>query len=262
MIWSLLQQESLMDARMRHDLPEPSAWSTINEKTCSGLREILEHCTIPTQMFINEYWYLDKANAVVRCVYDLMAKGHTPPNLQLFEARIKPFPHQTLPDSSASRKDVGGSFPAHGDANKAIKTYLRSHDRTGNPPVTHNIHRKRADSASEARATTAIDTPVIVKAQPAEISVVDETAPPTPTRKRGSSLKRSLSSLALRPSTSRRPVPPLPVSSEKAGAGAGAGAPHDLVWPAAPYLDPIPHHRPMSGVEYPDWHEPDQSQNH
>jgi hypothetical protein len=61
----------------------------INEKTCSGLREILEYCTIPIQMYINEYYYLDEANAIVRCVYDMMARGHTP-DLQLFEAWIKP----------------------------------------------------------------------------------------------------------------------------------------------------------------------------
>jgi hypothetical protein len=263
MITSLLQQDNLTDARMCHDPPEPSTWSTINEKTCSGLREILEYCTIPTQMHDNEYWYLDEANAVVRCVYDLMAKGHTPPNLQLFEARIKPFPYQRLPDSSAGRKDVGGSFPAHGDANKAIKTYLRCHDRTGNPPVTQNVLRKRAGSASVPRSTAAIDTSVILKARPAEISAVGDPAPTTTTtttttRKRGPSLKRSLSGLALRPSTSRRALPPLPVSSEKVG----TAAPHELGWPTAPYLDPIPHHRPMSGVEYPDWHESDQGQNH
>jgi hypothetical protein len=92
MIWSLLQQDILEDARIRHDLPEPSAWSIINEKTWSGLREILEYCKIPNQMLISEYWYLAEADAVVRCVYDLMTKGHAPPIQQLFEAKIKPLP--------------------------------------------------------------------------------------------------------------------------------------------------------------------------
>lgn len=273
MIWSLLQQDSLKDARMRHDPPKTSNWTTINEKTGSGLREILEHCKIPNMLRTHEHWYISEADAVVRYVYDLIIKGHAPPNQRLFEAKIKLLPNQMPTGPSESRKDVANpseSFPAHGDPNKAIKAFLQSHNRTDNAYITQNTVRKRAGSESQPHSTASMDTAVVARARPPEISDADHTAT-TQTRKRTPSLKRSLSNLALRPSASRPPaiqtvavppVPPLPgdtkvLSAEKPGTAAH----QDLGWPASTYLDPIPHHRPMSGVVCNDWSWPDGSQN-
>lgn len=272
MLWSLLQQDSLKDARMRHDLPETDNWSTVNEKTCSGLREILEHCKIPSTLRPREYWYLEESDAVVRCVYEYITNGYTLPNQQLFEARIKPLPHQMPTSASEGRKTVGDpseSFPAHGDAKKAIKTSLQSHDRTGDAYTMQSAVGKRADFGSQPQSTAALDTVVVARARPAELPDVDDTAT-TQARKRAPSLKRSLSNLALRLPPSRSPatqtvavppVPPLPSDTKVLSVGKnGTGAQHDLGWPTTPYLDPIPHHRPMSGVVY-GWSWSDGSQN-
>jgi hypothetical protein len=181
---------------------------------------------------------------------------------EFFEARIKPLPHQMPTSTSEGRKNVGDpseSFPAHGDAKKAIKTYRQSHDRTGHAYTTQSVVGKRADFGSQPQSTAALDTVVAARVRPAELPDVDDAAT-AHTRKRAPSLKRSLSNLALRPSFGRSfvtqtaavpPVPPLPGDTKVLSVGKnGTRAQHDLGWPTNPYLDPILHRRPMSGVVY------------
>jgi hypothetical protein len=174
MIWSLLQQESLRDARSHHDLPSLSNWSSLDEKTCSGLREVLEHCKLPSGFGGREYLYFSNSYAVVRCVFHYIRTGEAFPSQHLFVVCSKPTPYHMSANTGENSKD----FPCTFDED--------------------DIGGRQ-------------------------------------TRRRGASIKRSLSNLALRPSSSRSPaiqtvaVPPVP-----------------------PLPDPIPQYRPMSGVVY-DW---------
>lgn len=166
--------------------------------------------------------------------------------------------------ASEGRKNVGDpseSFPAHGHAKKAIKTYLQSHDRTGHAYTTQSVVGKRADFGSQPQSTAAPDTVVAAGVRPAELPDVGDTAT-THTRKRAPSLKGSPSNLALRPlfsgsfvtQTAAVPVSPLPGDTKVLSVGKnGTRAQHDLGWPTTPYLDPIPRRRPGSGVVYRGW---------
>jgi hypothetical protein len=272
MIWSLLQQDSLTEARMRHNIPETN-WSSLNEKTCSGLREILEHCKIPSALRPHEYWYLAECDAVVRCVFDFIGSGQTLPSQQLFEVKSKPIQCSMPLSAGEGRKEVSCLFetsPAQGNPNKAIKTVLHSHNPADSATVTQNAVSKKVHCGPQPHYSPAIDNAAIVRSRPAETSDADETGN-SQTRKRAPSLKRSLSALALRPSPSRSPavqtmavppVPPLPGDAKTSNADkTGAGAHHDGDWTARPYLEPIPHYRPMSGVVYNEWTWSDGNQN-
>ena len=264
MIWSLLQQDRLMDARMRHDFPVTSNWSSVNEKTCSGLREILEHCRLPSVLRAREYWYLPEGDAVVRCIFHFIRTGLTLPSQQLFEVRSKPIPYQVSNSATEGRKDAPPTsqpIPEKGNANSGIKTFLCPPERADNATVSQTSASNKVTSGSQTHSSSAVDTAGAVRSRPVEIQDFDDGANGHP-RKRGASLKRSLSNLALRPSSSKSPavqtvavppVPPLPGETKAWNAdkaGAGAGTHHDGDWPTHSYLDPIPQYRPMSGVVY------------
>jgi hypothetical protein len=251
-----------MEARMRHDCPETNNWSSVNEKTCSGLREILEHCRLPSRLKAREHWYIPECDAVVRCVFEYIESGQPLPSQQLFEAKSKPIPYQISSSAGEGRKDIpytSESFSAQGNANRTIKTFICSHDRADNATMTQNLVSKKATSGSRPQSSPAVDPAVVVRSRPMDAPDADYSEN-NQTRKRAPSLKRSLSNLALRPSSSKSPavqtmalppVPPLPCDAKASNADkAGAGVHHDGGWPAPTFLDPIPQHRPMSGVEY------------
>jgi hypothetical protein len=125
MIWSLLQQESLRDARSHHDLPEQSNWSSLNEKTCSGLREVLEHCKLPSGFENREYWYLNDSYAVVRCVFHYIRIGQAFPSQQLFEVCSKPIPYDTSVNTGENPKDFPNTFDSVlgcGNTDRTLRT--------------------------------------------------------------------------------------------------------------------------------------------
>jgi hypothetical protein len=110
MIWSLLQQESLREARSHSDLPEESSWSSLNEKTCSGLREVLEHSRLPSGFENREYWYLNNSHAVVRCVLHYIRTGQAFPSQQLFEVCSKPIPYHMPVNTVENPEDFPCTF--------------------------------------------------------------------------------------------------------------------------------------------------------
>jgi hypothetical protein len=252
---------------MRHDCPALSNWSSVNEKTCSGLREVLEHCKLPSGL-TREYWYIPECDAVVRYVFDHIKSGRALPSQQLFKARSKP-----MPSATEGRKDIpciSEPFPAQGTGNRTTKTFLYSHDPADNATMTQTLVGKKATSGFQPRSSPAVDTAAAVRSRPTDTPGAEDSGNNQP-RKRAPSLKRSLSNLALRPSSSKSPasqamalppVPPLPCDAKASNANkAGAGVHHDGGWPAHAFLDPIPQHRPMSDVVYDwSWSEGSQSQ--
>jgi hypothetical protein len=263
MIWSLLQQESLRDARSHHDLPEKSCWSSLNEKTCSGLREVLEHCKLPSGFETREYWYLNESYAVVRCVFHYIRTGQAFPSQQLFEVCSKPIPYHTPVNTGENSKGLPSTLESAlgcGNTDRALGTSPFSQPRAENE-ITTSGSVQTTNSATQPFASVNVEMISDVKPRSVDTHNEDDTGG-SQTRRRGASLKRSLSNLALRPSSSKSPatqaaaippVPRLPGDSKAPTADKnGAGTHQDRNWPVPSFLDPIPQYRPMSGVVY-DW---------
>jgi hypothetical protein len=261
MIWSLLQQESLRDARCHHDLPTESNWSSLNEKTCSGLREVLEHCKLPSGFGGHEYWYLNNSYAVVRCVFHYIRTGQAFPSQHLFEVCSKPTPHHIPVSAGENSKDFPCTFDSASgreNTNRALQTPPFSQPQ-GENEIATQCSVQTANFATQPFANVNVEIAGDVKSRSVDIQNEDDTGG-SQTRRRGASLKRSLSNLALRPSPSRSPaiqtvavppVPPLPGDSKAWNANKnGAGAHQDRNWSPPSFLDPIPQYRPMSGVVY------------
>jgi hypothetical protein len=117
MIWSLLQQESLRDARSHHALPGQSNWSSLNEKTCSGLREVLQYCKPPSWL---GGWYLDESYAVVSCVFHFVRTGWAFPSRHLFEVCSKPTPYHMPVGTDENSKDIPCTFDSVSERGNAI----------------------------------------------------------------------------------------------------------------------------------------------
>jgi hypothetical protein len=261
MIWSLLQQESLRDARSHHDLPEESSWSSLNEKTCSGLREVLEHCKLPSGFETREYWYLNNSYAVVRCVFHYIRTGQAFPSQQLFEVCSKPIPCHMPVNTVENPEDfpyISDSALGCGNTDMTLRTSPFSQPRVENETTTPCSVRT-TNSATQPFASVNAEVIGDVKSRSVDTPNEDD-AGGSQTRRRGASLKRSLSNLALRPSSGKSPaiqaaaippVPPLPGNSKTPVADKnGAGTHQDKNWSAPFLLDPIPQYRPMSGVVY------------
>ena len=263
MIESLLEQDSLRAACLRHEFPVTNNWSSINEKTCTGLREILEHCKVPNELRARQYCYLSVSNAVVRCVFDIIRTGQTFPSQQLFVDLVKSkrLPNEAPPSAAENIED----------ASCTLEEFLRDENTLGSDKKSHYPHPRSDHAATmhpslnDGTLTTLRSSNLIpdsaddVKSRSASMQNEDETSGGH-TRRRGVSLKRSLSNLALRPSSSKSslgqmmavpPVPPLPSEAKALNADrAGAIANFDGFGLTYGYLDPIPQHRPMSGIVY------------
>ena len=254
MIESLLEQESLRAACTRHEFPVTRNWSSINEKTCTGLREVLEHCRLPSGLRAREYCYLSASNAVVRCVFDVIISGQTFPGQQLFDDLVqhRPLPNQGLFSATESLDSVPCTleeFLRDENINESVKKNYYSQPRLADEATMHPlaINGLLSDMAGDVKARSAL-------------MQTEDYGSGGQTRRRAAGLKRSLSNLALRPSSSKSslgqtmaipPVPPLPDEAKTLNADkAGAGEHHDGAWPTHGYLDPIPQHRPMSGIVY------------
>ena len=263
MIESLLEQDSLRAACLRHEIPVTNNLSSINEKTCTGLREILEHCKLPSELRARQYCYLSISNAVVRCVFDIIRTGQTFPSQQLFVDLVKsqPLLNQAPHNAEENIEDISYT----------LEEFLRDENTFGSDKESHYPHLRSDNAATthpsvnDATLTTLrssnliSDSADIVKSRSAYMQNEDDPSGGH-TRKRGVSLKRSLSNLALRSSSSKSslrqtmavpPVPPLPSEAKALNTDrAGAVVHPDGVWPTYPYLGPIPQHRPMSGIVY------------
>jgi hypothetical protein len=257
MIWSLLQQESLREARNHHDMPGGSCWSSLNEKMCSGLREVLERCKLPPGFGGREYWYLNESYAVVRCVFHHIRTGQGFPSQQLFEVRSKPMP-VNAGESSKVFHSTFDSVLERGNADWALKMSPFSQPRAESEIATP-CSVQTTNPATQPPASATVEIIGDFKARPVDTQNEDDTGR-NQTRRRGASLKRSLSSLALRPSSTKSPaiqataIPPVPALPRDSRASAadkiGAGTHQDRSWSAPFFLDPIPQHMPMSGIVY------------
>ena len=150
------------------------------------------------------------------------------------------------------------SVSGRGNTNRALQTSPFRQPPAENE-ITTQCSVQTTNFATEPLAGVNVEIAGDIKSRSANVQNEDDIGG-RQTRRRGASLKRSLSNLALRPSSSRSPaiqtvavppVPPLPGDSKASNADKnGAGAHQDRNWSPPSYLDPIPQYRPMSGVVY------------
>jgi hypothetical protein len=261
MIWSLCQQNQLREALSRHDCPSAGDWARVNEKTCSGFREVLEHCKLPQRLRAREYWYLDDCDAVVRFVFDTIRTGQSFPSQQLFEINDE-ITSQQIPFTAVQTSRSEPCIPESAS--------LQAVNRERFPPLTYTDDRLEGAEVAH-KSVNGVD---LVQSQPQHNLVLDlpgdgrhgtasaqnqDRGSGSQTRRRAASLKRTFSNLSLRASSSKsslaqaEEVPPMPaVPNDLRLSNANKvepGAHQDVDGLASSYLDPItPSQFRMSGV--------------
>jgi len=254
MIWSLLQQSDFSLARMRYDWWGACDWSKVTEKTCPGFKEVLERRKLPHALRVHDYLRsLSDSEAVVRCVFHYMSTGQPFPNQQLFEVKGRSAPSQVLAVSLKTTQNASRDLDptsAQGNENPHnLDDFTYPHDRPDSATIPQQVVVNTIGPESQFKVDTSNEARF-----PAVKSQDDRDVVVTQTRRRGASLKRTISNLSLRQSSGKSTVaqsevvpqvPPLPGDLKSSdGPRAVTHGHHTEEWLSPSHADT----RPMSGV--------------